>query len=113
MLTSGTHAKSDCVTYLVQETLAAEIVCVLRYKRHYFTARGISTKSVAQSLRNSIRNDLMAQRIAIDRCLKMIRRTDEPASRRMLEGILAREEEHAEDLSSLLVEFSPYPIPVT
>jgi len=112
--TPGCHVKSDVVMYLLHEALATEIVCVLRYKRHYFTATGTNTENVAQSFRDSIRDDLIAQRIAIDRCRKMIMcADDDPASRRMLEDILADEEEHAEDLSSLLKEFCPDPIPVT
>jgi len=112
--TPGCHAKSVGVMYLLHAALATEMVCVLRHKQHYFTATGISPESVEQSLRNSIRDELIAQRIAIDCCREMIRHTDgDPASRRMLEGILASEEEHAEDLSSLLKEFCPDPIPAS
>jgi bacterioferritin len=112
--TPGCKTKSGAVIYLLHEALATEIVCILRYKRHYFTATGISSESVEQSLRDRIRDDLSAQRIAIDRCREMIcRADDDPASRRMLEGILASEEEHSEDLTSLLKEFCPDPIPVS
>lgn len=111
--TPGYKTKSGVVMYLLHEVLATEIVCVLRYKRHYFAATGISSESVWQSLKSSMLNDLIAQRIAIDRCREMIcRADDDPASRRMLEGILASEKEHAEDLTSLLKEFCPDPIPV-
>jgi bacterioferritin len=112
--TPGCKTKSGAVIYLLHEALATEIVCVLRYKRHYFTATGISSESVEQSLRNRIRDDLIAQRIAIDRCRKMIMRAvKDPRSRRMWEDLLANEEEHAEDLTSLLKEFRPDPIPAS
>jgi len=112
MMTPHDHAKSVGVMYLLHEALATEMVCVFRYKRHYFAAAGISSESVWQSLTNSIRNELIAQRIDIDGCREMIKRADDdPASRRMLEEILASEEEHAENLTSLLKEFCPDPIP--
>jgi bacterioferritin len=112
--TPGYKTKSGAVVYLLHEALATEIICVLRYKRHYFTATGTNYESVEQSLRDSIRDDLVAQRIAIDSCRKMIRRTDaDPANRRTLNDILANEEEHAEDLTNLLKEFCPDPIPAS
>jgi len=114
MMTPSGHAKSAGVMYSLHEALATEMVCVLRHKQDYFMAAGINPENVEQSLRNSIREELIAQRIAIDACRELIRRTDDdPASRRMLEGILASEEEHAEDLSSLLKEFCPDPIPAS
>ena len=132
------------------EALATEIVCVLRYKRHYFMATGIHAEGVAAeflehandeqghadqlaqrivqlqgepnfnpegllmrshaeyvegtTLTDMIKEDLVAERIAIDSYREMIRYfgNDDPTSRRMLEGILAVEEEHADDLVSLL-----------
>jgi bacterioferritin len=53
-----------------------------------------------------IKEDLIAERIAIDSYGEMIRYigNDDPTTRVMLEGILAMEEEHADDLSSLLKE---------
>ena len=136
----------------LNEALATEIVCVLRYKRHYFMASGINAQSVAQeflqhaneeqahadqiahrivqlggapnlspeglltrshaeyvegdSLIGMIKEDLVAERIAIDSYREMIAYlgADDPTTRRMLEGILAMEEEHADDLVSLLEE---------
>ena len=107
---TGRHAKSDTVMYLLHTALATEFVCVLRYKRHYFAATGSSSEGMAQALRSRIQDDLVAQRMAIESHRTMIRRADdEPASRRMLEGLLASEEEHAEDLTSLLKDFARRP----
>ena len=151
-VTQGYRANRETVIRLLNEALATEIVCVLRYKRHYFMASGIHAQSVAQeflqhaneeqghadeiakrivqlggapnfspdgmltrshaeyvegdSLIDMIREDLVAERIAIDSYREMIDyvSTDDPTTRRMLEGILAMEEEHAEDLSTLLAE---------
>ena len=135
---------------LLNEALATEIICVLRYKRHYFMAAGINAQSVAAeflehaneeqvhadqiaarivqlggepdfspdglvsrshaeyvegtSLSDMIREDLVAERIAIDSYAEMIRYIGDrdPTTRRMLEEILAMEEQHADDLASLL-----------
>jgi bacterioferritin len=56
------------------------------------------------SLTSMMREDLVAERIAIDSYREMIRYVgaDDPTTRRMLEGILAVEEEHADDLADLL-----------
>ena len=47
-VTQGYSADRDTVIHLLQEALATEIICVLRYKRHYFMASGINAQSVAQ-----------------------------------------------------------------
>ena len=134
----------------MNEALATEIVCVLRYKRHYYMATGINAQSVAQeflqhateeqthadqiaarivqlggepnfspegladrshseyvegeTLVDMLREDLVAERVAIESYTEIIRYLgdDDPTSRRMMEGILAMEEEHAEDLATLL-----------
>ncbi len=149
-VTEGYSADRETVVKLLNEALATEIVCVLRYKRHYFMASGINAESVAQeflqhaneeqghadqiaqrivqlkgepnlnpeglltrshaeyvegtTLIDMIREDLVAERIAIDSYREMITYfgNDDPTSRRMLEGILAVEEEHADDLVNLL-----------
>jgi len=149
-VTEGYKADRETVLRLLNEALATEIVCVLRYKRHYYMADGIHAQSVAaeflehaaeeqahadslaqrivqlggepnldpdQLSRHShaqyiegtdlvdmIREDLVAERIAIDSYAEMVRYLgdDDPTTRRMLESILAAEEEHAEDLISLL-----------
>jgi len=154
-VTEGYKADRATVLRLLNEALATEIVCVLRYKRHYFMASGIHATSVAQeflqhaneeqghadqiaarivqlggepnfspeglasrshaeyveggSLVEMIQEDLVAERIAIESYGEMIRflGNDDPTSRRMLEGILAMEEEHAEDLATLLATLDP------
>ena len=151
-VTEGYTADRESVIKLLNEALATEIVCVLRYKRHYFMANGIHADSVAaeflehandeqghadqlaarivqlggepnfspeglltrshaeyvegDTLTDMIKEDLVAERIAIHSYREMITYfgTDDPTSRRMLEGILAVEEEHADDLVSLLGE---------
>ena len=149
-VTEGYSADRETVIKLLNEALATEIVCVLRYRRHYFMATGINAESVAAeflqhsneeqghadeiaqrivqlkgepnfnpdglltrshaeyqegtSLVDMIKEDLVAERIAIDSYREMITYfgNDDPTSRRMLEGILAMEEEHADDLVNLL-----------
>jgi bacterioferritin len=149
-VTEGYRADRETVVKLLNEALATEIVCVLRYKRHYFMATGIHAEGVAaeflehandeqghadqiaqrivqlqgepnfnpegllmrshaeyiegDTLTDMIREDLVAERIAIDSYREMINYfgNEDPTSRRMLEGILAVEEEHADDLVSLL-----------
>ncbi len=149
-VTAGYQADRTTVIKLLNEALATELVCILRYKRHYFMASGINADAVAQeflqhaneeqghadliaarivqlkgepnfdpqglatrshaeyvagdNLLEMIREDLVAERIAIDSYGEMIRYIGDKdiTTRRMLEGILAMEEEHADDLSSLL-----------
>jgi len=140
------------VIKLLNEALATEIVCVLRYKRHYFMAQGIHAEPIAaeflqhaneeqghadqiaeriiqlggapnfnpdgllmrshseyvegHTLIDMIKEDLVAERVAIDSYTEMIRYIGENdiTTRRMLESILAVEEEHAEDLASFLAD---------
>jgi bacterioferritin len=149
-VTEGYSADRETVIKILNEALATEIVCVLRYRRHHFMAAGIHAEGVAaeflthaneeqghadliaarivqlggapnfspeglltrshaeyvegDTLTDMIKEDLVAERIAIDSYREMITYvgTDDPTTRRMLEGILAVEEEHAEDLVSLL-----------
>ncbi len=151
-VTPGYAANAETVIGLLNEALATEIVCVLRYKHHYFMASGINAPSAAaeflehaneeqthadqiaerivqlggnpnfspdglttrshseyvegDSLTEMIKEDLIAERIAIDSYGEMIRYLAEkdPTTRRMLEEILAMEEKHADDLASLLEE---------
>jgi bacterioferritin len=140
------------VVDLLNEALATEIVCVLRYKRHHYMAAGINADAVAQeflqhaneeqghadqiaqrivqlqgepnfnpdglatrshaeyvegeNLIDMIREDLVAERIAIDSYREMIGYIGDKdtTTKRMLESILAMEEEHADDLVGLLEE---------
>ena len=149
-VTEGYKADRETAVKILNEALATEIVCVLRYKRHYFMASGIHAEGVAAeflehandeqghvdqiaqrivqlqgepnfnpeglltrshaqyvegtTLTDMIKEDRVAERIAIDSYREMITYfgNDDPTSRRMLEGILAVEEEHADDLVSLL-----------
>jgi bacterioferritin len=149
-VTAGYAADRAAVLKILNDSLATEIVCVLRYRRHYFMARGIHSQGVADeflthsneeqghadqiaerivqlggapdfspgslagrshaeyvpgnSLVDMIREDLVAERIAIDSYRDAIAYLggNDPTTRRMLEGILAVEEEHAEELSDLL-----------
>ena len=151
-VTEGYKADRETAVKLLNEALATEIVCVLRYKRHYYMATGIHSEAVAaeflqhaneeqghadeiaarivqlggapnlnpdglssrshaeyvegETLLDMIKEDLVAERIAIDSYRDMINffGNDDPTSRRMLEGILAVEEEHADDLVSMLGE---------
>lgn len=153
-VTPGYKADRTTVNKILNEALATEIVCVLRYKRHFYMASGINAQSVAaeflqhaneeqmhadqiaqrivqlggepnfspeglltrshseyvegESLTDMITEDLVAERVAIDSYRDMINflGNDDPTTRRMLEGILAMEEEHADDLVSLLEEMN-------
>jgi bacterioferritin len=153
-VTPGYHADRDVVLRLLNEALATEIVCVLRYKRHYFMAQGIHAEGVAaeflehandeqqhadqiaaritqlggapnfspdglttrshaeyvegDTLEEMIKEDLIAERIAIDSYREMIAYIGEgdTTSRRLMEEILAKEEEHADDLANLLEDMA-------
>ncbi len=149
-VTSGYRADRETVVRILNEVLATELVCVLRYRRHHYMAAGIHAQSVAQeflvhaneeqghadlaaerivqlggepnlnpeglatrshseyiegtSLLDMIREDLVAERIAIESYSEIIRYlgNDDPTTRTMMEKILANEEEHAEDMKTLL-----------
>lgn len=149
-VTSGYAAERETVVKLLNEALATEIVCVLRYKRHYFMASGIHAAPVAaeflehaneemrhadslakrivelrgepnfspdgmlershaeyvagDTLKAMIKEDLIAERVAIESYREMIAYLgdQDPTTQRLLKEILAVEEEHADDLSSLL-----------
>jgi bacterioferritin len=138
------------VVQLLNEALATELVCVLRYRQNYFTARGLKAKvaaaeflehanqelehadqicerivqlggdpdlnpetlvtrshaeyKIGNTLAEMIKENLVAERIAIDsyREMALYVGEDDPTTRRMLESILATEEEHADDLKQLL-----------
>jgi len=149
-VTPGYHADRDVVIRLLNEALATEIICTLRYKRHYHMAKGIHAESVAaefiehateeqqhadqiaeritqlggapdyspdglasrshaeyvegDTLEEMIKEDLIAERIAIDSYREIVNYLgqDDSTSRRLMEEILAKEEEHADDLAKLL-----------
>ena len=135
---------------ILQSVLATELVCVLRYRRHYFMASGIHGRPVAdkflenaneeqghadmaaerivqlggepnfdptglamrshseyaegKSLLDMIREDLVAERIAVESYTEIIRYLgdDDPTTRTMMERIMGNEEEHAEEMNTLL-----------
>ena len=151
-ITDAYTADRERVISVLNEVLATELVCVLRYKRHYFTAQGINAGPVAEeflqhaneeqvhadmaagrivqlggepdfspeglatrshseydassNLLDMVREDLVAERVAIASYQEIIRwlGNDDPTTRRMLEEILATEEEHADDLLNILQE---------
>src|SRR3989449_7982125 len=140
---------------LLNEALATEIVCTLRYRRHHYMAAGIHYQAVADefmehaqqeqehadriaerirqlggapdfnpeglltrshaqyaegnSLIDMIKEDLIAERIAIESYMEMIRYfgDNDPTSRRLMEDVLAKEEEHADDMATLLETLDP------
>ena len=94
---------------VLNEALATEIVCVLRYQFHYYLATGIHSTAVAEEFREHAREEQehaeqIAERIAIESYREMIEffGDKDPTSRRMMEHILAKEEEHADDLAGML-----------
>jgi len=137
---------------LLNDALATELVCVLRYKRHHYTAKGLSSPKIAEEfmvhaqeetahadeiaerivqlggepdfapngltershadyddstdLKAMIKSNLIAERIAIEAYTKMITLIGDKDSttRRILEGILSQEQEHAEELSDWMRE---------
>jgi bacterioferritin len=149
-VTPSYSADRETVLKLLNEALATEIVCVLRYRRHYFMAQGLLAEAIKQEflahaqeeqghadqiaerivqlggepnfnpdgltqrshaeyvagkdLEDMIREDLIAERIAIESYREMVEYMGErdPTTRRMLESILGVEEQHAEELASML-----------
>lgn len=140
----------DAIVKLLNDALATELVCVLRYKRHHYTAKGVASPKIAEEfmvhaqeetmhsesiaerivqlggepdfspdsllershagydeskdLQAMIRSNLVAERVAVESYRQMIALIGEkdPTTRRMLEQILADEEEHADELSDWL-----------
>jgi bacterioferritin len=149
-VTPGYDADRETVLKLLNTALATELVCVLRYRRHYFVASGILAETIkkeflqhaqeeqghadqiaerivqlggspdfnpaslsershaeyaeSEELEQMIVDDLVAERVAIESYRDMIHYMEgrDSTTRRMLEGILAVEEQHAEELSSML-----------
>jgi bacterioferritin len=149
-VTDAYGADLERVIFVLNQALATELVCVLRYKRHYFTAEGLNAQAAAEEflehageeadhadmiaaritqlggdpdfspesltgrsqteydsskeLEKMIEEDLVAERVAIASYTEIITwlGDGDPTTRRMLEKILAVEEEHAEDMLDLL-----------
>jgi bacterioferritin len=140
----------EAIVQLLNDSLATELVCVLRYKRHYFTAEGMNSPAIkeellqhaneesahadkiaerivqlggepdfapasltsrshaeyddSKDLKSMLRANLVAERIAVEAYRQMIRMIgdNDPTTRRMLEEILAQEEEHADEIKDWL-----------
>lgn len=149
-VTEDYGADRNTVINVLNEALATELVCVLRYRRHYFMSEGVNAEPVAseflqhadeeqghadqiamrivqlggepdfspdelamrshaeyvegENLKEMIQENLVAERIAIESYREIIRflGDNDPTTRRMLEDILAVEEEHADDMVGLL-----------
>jgi bacterioferritin len=149
-VTATYGADRDTVVKVLNEALATEIVCTLRYRRHYYMAQGIASESVkgeflahaneeqahadqiaerivqlggepdfnpeglamrshaqyveGKNLVDMIKEDLVAERIAIDSYREIAQwlAGKDSTTRRIMEEILAKEEEHADDLNSML-----------
>ncbi|MBG12527.1 MAG: ferritin-like domain-containing protein [Alloalcanivorax venustensis] len=149
-VTAGYNADRETVLNLLNEALATEIVCTLRYKRHYYMADGLNASIAAdeflehaqqeqqhadwlaerivqlggapnfspeglqsrshaeyvegETLKEMVKEDLIAERIAIDsyREIATYLGDKDPTTRRIMEEILAQEEEHADDMASIL-----------
>lgn len=84
------------IVKLLNDALATELVCVLRYKRHHFTAAGLASPM--------IESNLIAERVAIESYSQLITLIGDKDSttRRLLEDILSDEQEHAEELKDWL-----------
>jgi bacterioferritin len=149
-VTASYRADPKAVIAMLQHALATELLCVLRYKRHYFMATGLASEAVkteflehaqqemghadriaerivqlggapdfnpativarshaeyveGKTLRDMIFEDLVAERVAIQSYTEMINWLHErdPVTHAMIREVLAVEEQHAEDMLSLL-----------
>lgn len=156
-VTENYGADRDIVLRLLNKALATEIVCNLRYRRHYYTAKGLASASIAaefmehareeeahaerfaeritqlggapdfspdglslrshaeyvegKNLFEMIKEDLIAERIAIESYRETIQYIggNDPTTRRLFEEVLAVEEEHADELLSLIQQLGPRP----
>lgn len=155
-ITAGYRADRKRVIEVLNQALATEIVCTLRYRRHYFVAKGIHSESVRNEfwqhaqdeqahadeiaerinqlggepdfnpeglssrshseyvegtdLASMIREDLVAERIAVESYSEIVRwlGDDDPTTRKLMEDILKKEEEHANDMVDLLARITPH-----
>jgi len=154
-ITESYGADRKRVIDVLNEVLATELVCVLRYKRHYYTATGINSGPVAaeflehaneeqqhadmvahrivqlggepdfspeglatrshseydasSDLLQMVREDLVAERVAITSYQEIVRwlSDGDPTTRRVIEEILEQEEEHADDLLTIIQRMDP------
>lgn len=152
-VTPSYRANRAMVLKHLNHALATELVCILRYRRHYFMAQGLPAEAIKQeflehaneeqqhadmlagriiqlggepdfnpeglairshaeygtessSLVDMLRDDLVAERVAIESYSEFIQYIgdDDPTTKRLLEHILSAEEEHAEEIASLLAQ---------
>jgi bacterioferritin len=149
-ITQAYRGNAEAVVKVLNDVLATELVCTLRYRRHYYCATGINSDAAKEEflqhaqeeaqhvdwvatriiqlngepnfnpeglsarshseyhegndLVSMIKEDLYAERIAIESYTEIARwlSDNDPTSRKVIEDILKVEEEHAEDLKSLL-----------
>ncbi len=149
-VTPGYGPYREAIVKLLNQALATELVCVLRYRRHYFTAEGLASPAIAAEflehaneelahadkiaerivqlggspnfnpatllehshadydectdLKGMLRANLVAERIAVESYRQMVELIGDkdPTTRRLLEGVLAEEEEHADEISDWL-----------
>ena len=149
-VTPASSPYRESIIKLLNGALATELVCVLRYKRHHFTAHGLASPAIAaellvhvneetahadllarrivqlggepdfsprgieershasydesSELKDMLRADLSAERIAVEAYRQMITLIGDkdPTTKRMLEGILSDEEEHADEIKDWL-----------
>jgi bacterioferritin len=149
-ITRSYEGDTQAVVRVLNDALATEIVCTLRYRRHYFMARGVHAEAIraeflehaneeqehadriaerivqlggepdfdpqglasrshaeyvpGTSLLDMVKEDLVAERIAIDSYREIVQWVApfDPVTRALMEEILAKEEEHADELSGLL-----------
>ncbi len=156
-VTEDYRADRETILRLLNEALATEIVCSLRYKRHYYTAKGLASASIAaefmehaqeeeahgdrfaeritqlggdpdfspatlvarshaeyvegRNLLEMIKEDLVAERVAIESYREVVRYIGEkdPTTRRLFEEVLAVEEQHANELLDLTQQLGSQP----
>jgi bacterioferritin len=149
-VTEGYQADREAVIQMLNDALATELVCVLRYKRHYYTVNGVSNGPIkaeflehaqqeqehadalaerivqlngapnfnpatlvarshaeyddSSDVQAMIRSNLIAERVAIESYRQMIAAIGDkdPTTKHLLIGIMAVEEEHADDMRDLL-----------
>ena len=158
-VTSSYQADREKVVDVLNEVLATELVCVLRYKSHFFMASGLNSPGVEDEFRehagdeqehadrvvkritelggvpnldpeglatrahveygtgtrlqDMIREDLIAERIAIGTYAEVVRwlGDSDPTTRRLMEDLLEVEEEHADDMAKLLARLGGHGSP--
>jgi bacterioferritin len=149
-VTEGYQADREDIVNLLNGALATELVCVLRYQRHYYTVTGLQNMSIkaeflehakeeqshvellaerivqlngtpdfnpasltmrshaeydaSEDVQSMIRANLIAERVAIESYRQMIALIGDkdPTTKHMLVGIMATEEEHADEMRDLL-----------